>query len=128
MAQELPLTAFREQMAFSHLLANYRWGAFWRPLLRLSLDGSTQSEVVKADYTGSLATALGFMGSRVKDPIILAEGYELNGQVIRALKYALSSNLKKDLAQWAFTILILSFYQVSHLRKQLISQSFAWSF
>ncbi|KAK2006103.1 hypothetical protein LZ32DRAFT_651967 [Colletotrichum eremochloae] len=109
--QELPLTAFREQMAFSHLISNYRWGPFWKPLLRMSLNGPALPDAVKADYTGSLATALGFMGNRVKEPKMLAEGYELNGQVIRALQSALSAASKKHLAQWAFTIIILSIYQ-----------------
>ncbi|KZL67301.1 C6 finger domain-containing protein [Colletotrichum tofieldiae] len=111
MTQEMPLTAFREQMAFSHLIANYRWGPFWKPLLRTSLTGPTQPDAVKADYMGSLATALGFMGSRVQEPKMLAEGYELNGRVIRALQFALSAESKKALAQWAFTIIILSIYQ-----------------
>lgn len=114
MVQELTLTAFREQIAFSHLLSNYRWGPFWKPVLRVSLDGATQSDVVKADYTGSLATALGFMGARVNEPTMLAEGYELNGRVIRALQSALLTKSKIDLAHWAVTITILSLYQVSH--------------
>ncbi|KAK1573849.1 uncharacterized protein LY79DRAFT_567484 [Colletotrichum navitas] len=109
--QELPLIAFREQMAFSHLIANYRWGPFWKPVLRMSLNGPAPPDVVKADYTGTLATALSFMGSRVKEPQMLAEGYELNGQVIRALQSALSAASKKHLAQWAITIIILSIYQ-----------------
>ncbi|KAK2029815.1 hypothetical protein LX32DRAFT_348067 [Colletotrichum zoysiae] len=111
MSEELPLIAFREQMAFSHLIANYRWGPFWKPLLRMSLNGPALPEAVKADYTGSLATALGFMGSRVKEPNMLAEGYELNGQVIHALQSALSTSSRKYLAQWAFTIIILSIYK-----------------
>ncbi|WQF84132.1 Putative zn(2)Cys(6) fungal-type DNA-binding domain-containing protein [Colletotrichum destructivum] len=111
MVQELTLTAFREQIAFSHLLSNYRWGPFWKPVLRVSLDGATQSDVVKADYTGSLATALGFMGARVNEPTMLAEGYELNGRVIRALQSALLTKSKIDLANWAVTITILSLYQ-----------------
>ncbi|CCF38469.1 hypothetical protein CH063_01915, partial [Colletotrichum higginsianum] len=111
MVQELTLTAFREQIAFSHLLSNYRWGPFWKPVLRVSLDGATQSDVVKADYTGSLATALGFMGARVNEPTMLAEGYELNGRVIRALQSALLTKSKIDLAHWAVTITILSLYQ-----------------
>ncbi|KAK1986929.1 hypothetical protein LZ30DRAFT_746092 [Colletotrichum cereale] len=111
MAQELPLTAFREKMAFSHLITNYRWGPFWKPLLRTSLNGPALPDAVRADYTGSLATALGFMGSRINEPKMLAEGYELNGRVIRALQSALLAESKKHLAQWAFTIIILSIYQ-----------------
>lgn len=110
---ELPLIAFRDRMAFSHLLANYRWAPFWKPLLRMSLEGSSQSDVIKVDYTGSLATALGFMGSSVKEPNMLADGYELNGQVIKSLQSALLAKSKQELARWAFTIIILSLYQVS---------------
>ncbi|WYZ36863.1 hypothetical protein EsH8_II_000369 [Colletotrichum jinshuiense] len=108
---ELPLIAFRDRMAFSHLLANYRWAPFWKPLLRMSLEGSSQSDVIKVDYTGSLATALGFMGSSVKEPNMLADGYELNGQVIKSLQSALLAKSKQELARWAFTIIILSLYQ-----------------
>ncbi|OHF00688.1 hypothetical protein CORC01_04005 [Colletotrichum orchidophilum] len=77
----------------------------------MSLEGDTESDVAKADYTGSLATALGFMGNSVKEPKMLAEGYELNGKVIRALHAALSAKSKQELARWAFTIIILSLYQ-----------------
>ncbi|KAK1675581.1 hypothetical protein BDP55DRAFT_715699 [Colletotrichum godetiae] len=108
---ELPFTAFRDRMAFSHLMAHYRWAPFWKPLLRMSLDEESSSDVAKADYTGSLATALGFMGNSVNEPNMLAEGYELNGKVIRALHYAVSAKSNQELARWAFTIIILSLYQ-----------------
>ncbi|KAK1990585.1 hypothetical protein LX36DRAFT_592313 [Colletotrichum falcatum] len=111
MTQELPLTAFREQMAFSHLISKYQWGPFWKSLLRTSLDGPAPPDAAKADYTGSLATALSFMGNRFNAPKMMAEGYELNGKVIRALQSALSTGSKQQIAQWAFTIMILSLYQ-----------------
>lgn len=114
---ELPFTAFRNRMAFSHLVAHYRWAPFWKPLFRMSLDGELDSDVARADYTGSLATALGFMGNSVNEPSMVAEGYELNGKVIRALHHAVSAKSNQELARWAFTIIILSLYQVS-LRKR----------
>ncbi|KAK1459879.1 hypothetical protein CPAR01_02173 [Colletotrichum paranaense] len=108
---ELPFTAFRNRMAFSHLVAHYRWAPFWKPLFRMSLDGELDSDVARADYTGSLATALGFMGNSVNEPSMVAEGYELNGKVIRALHHAVSAKSNQELARWAFTIIILSLYQ-----------------
>ncbi|KAI8234547.1 hypothetical protein K4K55_004729 [Colletotrichum sp. SAR 10_96] len=110
MTRELPLTAFRDSMAFSHLLANYRWGPFWKPLLRTSMsEASTPAE--RAHYRACLATALAFMGKAVKEPKMLSDGYEMNGEVIRGLHGALLQQSKSEMARWAFTIIVLCMYQ-----------------
>ncbi|KAE9568374.1 hypothetical protein CGMCC3_g15492 [Colletotrichum fructicola] len=108
--RELPLTAFRDTMAFSHLLANYRWGPFWKPLLRTSMsEASTPAE--RAHYRACLATALAFMGKAVNEPKMLSDGYEMNGEVIRGLHGALLQQSKSEMARWAFTIIVLCMYQ-----------------
>ncbi|KAI8298943.1 hypothetical protein K4K59_002494 [Colletotrichum sp. SAR11_240] len=110
MTRELPLTAFRDTMAFSHLLANYRWGPFWKPLLRTSMsEASTPAE--RAHYRACLATALAFMGKAVNEPKMLSDGYEMNGEVIRGLHGALLQQSKSEMARWAFTIIVLCMYQ-----------------
>ncbi|KAL3291281.1 C6 finger domain-containing protein [Colletotrichum asianum] len=110
MTRELPLTAFRDTMAFSHLLANYRWGPFWKPLLRTSMsEASAPAE--RAHYRACLATALAFMGKAVNEPKMLSDGYEMNGEVIRGLHRALLQQSKSEMARWAFTIIVLCMYQ-----------------
>ncbi|KAF9878812.1 C6 finger domain-containing protein [Colletotrichum karsti] len=107
---ELPLSAFRNSMAFSHLLANYRWAPFWKPLLRTQIsEGSTKAD--KAHYTAGLATALAYMGTLKNEPKMVSDGYEKNGEVIRALHWALLERSKPEMARWALTILVLCMYQ-----------------
>ncbi|EQB44457.1 hypothetical protein CGLO_16796 [Colletotrichum gloeosporioides Cg-14] len=97
-------------MAFSHLLANYRWAPFWKPLLRTSISAnSTKAE--KAHYTAGLATALAYMGTLTGKPKMVSDGYEMNGGVIRALHWALQEKSKDDMARWALTIMVLCMYQ-----------------
>ncbi|KAL0941374.1 C6 finger domain-containing protein [Colletotrichum truncatum] len=108
---ELPLTAFRDRMAFTYLLANYRWAPFWKPLLRIAILEGNEPDAVKFHYMGCLATALAYMGHHVNEPKMISDGYELNGKILHALQSALSAKSKSDIAPWAFTILVLCLYQ-----------------
>ncbi|TDZ27766.1 hypothetical protein C8035_v008726 [Colletotrichum spinosum] len=117
---ELPLTAFRDRMAFSHLFAKYTWAPFWRPFLRTSADEGLKSHISEIDYAATLATALGFMGEAMNNQKMIADGYEMNGKVLRALHAALSSRSKELMARWVFTIVILSLYQYAVEHQLLI--------